>query len=143
MFNFHDRILADVRKSTGIFRNVKPSSGNWKAGSVGLDGVLVAYMVAKEVTTASIWLHTRSVQPNSAGLHLLKENEVEIQALLKGHELTWREQETSSLDVSIEGIGWGIENAEAKGQLLDVLEVFTFVAKKYVPHLRTLLKKSE
>ena len=143
MFNFHDRMLIDVRQATGIFRNVKPSSGNWKAGSVGLGGVLVAYMVAKEVTTASIWLHSRSAQANSAGLHLLKENEKEIQELLKGHELTWREQETSSLDVSIEGIGWGVENSEAKSQLLNVLEVLTSIAKKYVPEFRILMKKNE
>jgi len=49
---------------------------------------------------------------------LPKDNEAEIQGYLKGHEFTWREQETSSLDVFIDGIGWGVENSEAKGQLL-------------------------
>ena len=143
MFNFHDRILVDVRQATGIFRNVKASSGNWKAGSVGLSGVLVAYMVAKDVTTASIWMHSRSAQANSACLHLLKDNQAEIQVLLKGHGLTWREQETSSLDVSIEGIGWGVENSQAKKELLKVLEVLTSIAKKYVPEFRTVMKETD
>jgi len=140
IFNFHDQILDDVRQATGIFRNVKASSGNWKAGSFGLSGVQIAYMVAKETTTVSIWFHTRSAQSNKDGLRLLKDNESEIQALLKGHELTWREQETSSLDVSIEGIGWGAENAQAKKELLNVLGALTSTAKKYAPGFRSAMK---
>jgi len=140
IFNFHDQILDDVRQATGIFRNVKASSGNWKAGSFGLSGVQIAYMVAKETTTVSIWFHTRSAQSNKDGLRLLKDNESEIQALLKGHELTWREQETSSLDVSIEGIGWGAENAQAKKDLLNVLGALTSTAKKYAPGFRSAMK---
>jgi hypothetical protein len=141
IFNFHDRMLEDVRQATGIFRNVKASSGNWKAGSVGLSGVLIAYMVAKDVTTASIWVHTRSAQANSACLHLLRENESEVQALLKGHDLTWREQETSSLDISIEGIGWGVDNAQSRKELLTVLGVLTSIAKKFVPEFRVKMKE--
>jgi hypothetical protein len=140
IFNFHDQILEDVRQATGIFRNVKASSGNWKAGSFGLSGVQIAYMVAKETTTASIWFHTRSAQSNRDGLQLLKNNESEIRALLKGHELTWREQETSSLDVSIEGIGWGAENSQSKKELLDVLRALTSTAKKYAPGFRSAIK---
>lgn len=139
IFNFHDQILDEVRQATGIFKNVKSLTGNWKAGSFGLAGVQVAYMVAKDVTTASIWFHTRSAQANKAGLQLLKDNAAEIQQLLKGHDLTWRVQETSSLDVSIEGIGWGSENANARKELLKVLSALTAVAKKYAPELRTAM----
>jgi hypothetical protein len=143
IFTFHDQILEDVRQATGIFRNVKASSGNWKAGSFGLSGVQVAYMVAKDVTTASIWFHTRSAQLNIAGLQVLKNAEAEIQTSLKGHALTWREQETSSLDVSINGIGWGVDNAQAKKELLNVLGVLTSIAKKYSPEFRTVMKEAD
>jgi len=143
IFTFHDQILEDVRQATGVFRNVKASSGNWKAGSFGLSGVQVAYMVAKDVTTASIWFHTRSAQLNIAGLQVLKNAEAEIQTSLKGHALTWREQETSSLDVSINGIGWGVDNAQAKKELLNVLGVLTSIAKKYSPEFRTVMKEAD
>lgn len=143
MFNFHDRILDDVRQVTGIFKNVNPSSNPWKAGSFGVSSVQIAYIVAKDATTASIWIHSRSVRANSAGLHLLKENEAEIQSLLKGHDLNWREQETSSLEISIAGIGWGVENAQKKKELLNVLGALTSIAKKYVSEFRSVMKATE
>lgn len=136
IFNFHDQILDDVRQATGLFKNVKSLAGNWKAGSFGLSGVQIAYMVAKEVTTASIWIHTRSARANVAGLTVLKKCATEIETKLKGHSVTWREQETSSLDVEIRGIGWGAENAEARKDLLRVLGLLTEIAKKYEPDLR-------
>jgi hypothetical protein len=78
-----------------------------------------------------------------AGLQVLKNAETEIQSSLEGHALTWREQETSSLDVSINGIGWGVDNAQAKKELLNVLGVLTSIAKKYVPEFRTVMKEAE
>ncbi len=136
IFNFHDQILDDVRQVTGLFKNVKSLTGNWKAGSFGLSGVQIAYMVAKDVTTASIWIHTRSARSNVAGLTVLKKYATEIETKLKGHSVSWREQETSSLDVSIQGIGWGAENVEARKDLLRVLGLLTEIAKKYEPDLR-------
>lgn len=140
IFNFHDQILDDVRQATGIFKNVKSLTGNWKAGSFGLSGVQIAYMVAKDATTASIWFHTRSARSNVAGLKVLKDNEAEIKATLKSQSLQWREQETSSLDVSIQGIGWGSENPEARKEFLRVLAALTEVAKKYEPKLRDAMR---
>lgn len=136
MFNFHDQVLDDVRRATGIFKNVKSLSGNWKAGSFGISGVQIAYMVAKDVTTASIWFHTRSARSNVAGLKVLKDNEAEIQGKIKGQSVSWREQETSSLDVSIQGIGWGGENPQARKELLRVLGVLTEIAKEYEQKIR-------
>ena len=136
MFNFHDQVLDDVRRATGIFKNVKSLTGNWKAGSFGISGVQIAYMVAKDVTTASIWFHTRSARSNVAGLKVLKDNEAEIQGKIKGQSVSWREQETSSLDVSIQGIGWGGENPQARKELLRVLGVLTEIAKEYEPKIR-------
>ena len=54
--------------------------------------------------------------------------------------LQWREQETSSLDISIQGIGWGSENSEARKELLRVLAVLTDVAKKFEPKLRDAMR---
>jgi hypothetical protein len=136
IYNFHDRILDDVRQATGIFKNVKSLTGNWKAGSFGLTGVQIAYMVAKDITTASIWFHTRSAKSNIAGLKVLKDKSVEIEAMLKGQSITWREQETSSLDVSVQGVGWGSEDPRARKELLRVLAVLTESAKKFEPELR-------
>jgi hypothetical protein len=143
LFNFHDRTLDDVRQATGIFRNVKSLTGNWKAGSFGISGVQIAYMVAKEVTTASIWFHTRSSKANLAGLTVLKQNAAEIQKELDGRNLTWREQETSSLDVAIEGIGWGSESPESRKELLEVLATLTSTAKKYITEMRDAINSAE
>jgi hypothetical protein len=143
LFNFHDEILDDVRQATGIFRNVKSLTGNWKAGSFGLSGVQIAYMVAKDVTTASIWLHTKSSKANVAGLAVLKDKADEIQEKLSGKSLVWREQETSSLDVSVDGIGWGLESPGARKELLDVLAALTATAKKYTPELRAAIESAD
>ncbi len=143
LFNFHDRTLDDVRQATGIFRNVKSLTGNWKAGSFGISGVQIAYMVAKEVTTASIWFHTRSPKANIAGLTVLKQNAAEIQKELHGRNLTWREQETSSLDVPIEGIGWGSESPESRKELLEILAILTSTAKKYITEMRDAINFAE
>jgi hypothetical protein len=143
LFNFHDQFLDEVRQATGIFRNVKSLTGNWKAGSFGIGGVQIAYMVAKDVTTASIWFHTRSSRKNSAGLTVLKNNVLDIQKMLGNHNLTWREQETSSLDVSVEGIGWGSENRVARRELLEILAALTAIAKKYTPELREAISSVE
>lgn len=140
IFNFHDQILDDVRKATGIFKNVKSLTGNWKAGSFGLSGVQISYMVAKDVTTASIWFHSRSARSNVAGLKVLKDNEAEIEAKLKGQSLSWREQETSSLDVAIQGIGWGCDDPGARKELLRVLAALTEIARKYEPKLREAMQ---
>jgi hypothetical protein len=142
IFNFHDQFLPEVRKVTGIFKNVKPSSGNWKAGSFGLGAVQIAYMVAKDVTTASIWIHTRSKEANSRGLAVLKRKQSEIEKLVKGEEMLFREQETSSVDISINGIGWGAESPEARTKLLSVLGALTDIAKLYESELRKALEGS-
>jgi len=134
--------FTEVRKVTGIFKNVKPSSGNWKAGSFGLGAVQIAYMVAKDVTTASIWIHTRSKEANSRGLAVLKRKQSEIEKLVKGEEMLFREQETSSVDISINGIGWGAESPEARTKLLSVLGALTDVAKLYESELRKALEES-
>jgi hypothetical protein len=143
LFNFHDQFLDEVRQATGIFKNVKSLTGNWKAGSFGLGGVQIAYMVAQDVTTASIWFHTRSSRANIAGLTVLKNNISDIQKLVGNHSLTWREQETSSLDVSVEGIGWGSDNATARKELLRILAALTAIAKKYMPELRDAISSVE
>lgn len=140
IYNFHDQILDDVRQATGIFKNVKSLTGNWKAGSFGLAGVQIAYMVAKDMTTVSIWFHTRSAQSNVLGLKVLKDNSAEIETKIKGQSISWREQATSSLDVSIQGIGWGTENAQTRKELLRVLAVLTEIAKKYEPKLREAMR---
>ena len=88
------------------------------------------------MTTVSIWFHTRSAQSNVLGLKVLKDNSAEIETKIKGQSISWREQATSSLDVSIQGIGWGTENAQARKELLRVLAVLTEIAKKYEPEIR-------
>jgi len=143
LYNFHDQILDDVRQATGIFRNVKSLTGNWKAGSFGLAGVQVSYMVARDVTTASIWFHTRSSKANLAGLAVLKDKTDEIQSKLTGRSLMWREQETSSLDIAVEGIGWGTEQPGARKELLNVLAVLASLAKKYTPELRAAIDSAD
>ena len=142
IFNFHDQFLPEVRKVTGIFKNVKPSSGNWKAGSFGLGAVQIAYMVAKDVTTASIWVHTRSKEANSRGLGVLKSKHSDFENLLKGDEIVFREQETSSMDISVNGIGWGADDSDAREKLLKVLGVLTDAAKRYEPELRKALEST-
>jgi len=145
LFNFHDRILDEVRQATGVFKNVKSLTGNWKAGSFGLSGVQIAYMVAKDVTTASIWFHTGSANANSAGLAVLRDNSAYIEEKLKGRGsgLNWREQETSSLDVSVDGIGWGSESIEARKELLNILAALTSIAKKLLPELRAAMNSAD
>ena len=100
-------------------------------------------MVAKDVTTASIWFHTRSSKANLAGLAVLKSKTDEIRAKLTGKSLIWREQETSSLDVAVEGIGWGTENPGARRDLLNVLAVLATIAKKYTPELRAAIDSAD
>jgi len=100
-------------------------------------------MVARDVTTASIWFHTRSSKANIAGLTILKNNISDIQKLVGNHSLTWREQETSSLDVSVEGIGWGSNNTTARKELLGILAALTAIARKYTPELREAISSVE
>jgi hypothetical protein len=140
LFNFHSQFLPDLREATGIFRNVKPSSNNWKAGSIGLSGVRVTYNVSKNSAMASIWLHVGDAKLNSVALKVFKNNSVDVEKMLGSFVPLWREQGTSSIDVLVEGIGWAFpENLAARSQLLDVLSKLTAIAKKYEPELRNAI----
>jgi hypothetical protein len=143
LFNFHDQMLPDIRTATGIFRNVKPSSNNWKAGSFGMSSVQIGYKVAKDVTTVSIWVHSRSKESNSRGLAVLKANDLEIRKRLGSAEFVYREQETSSIDVSVSGIGWGAGEEKARAELLRVLRELTEIAKQSEIELRQALAAVE
>jgi hypothetical protein len=144
LFNFHAQFLPDLREATGIFRNVKPSSNNWKAGSIGLSGVRVTYNVSKNSVIASIWLHVGDAKLNSDALNVFKNNSADVQKMLGKFVSVWREQGTSSIDVLIEGIGWAYpDNLGARNQLLDVLSKLTAIAKKYEPELRNAISESE
>lgn len=144
MFNFHDQFLPEVRQVTGMFRNVKPSSNNWKGGYFGLSGVAVTYNVSKSSVFASIWITASSSTKNAAALQVLKKNESDIKKILGRHEPTWRVQETSSVDISIDGIGWATPDDKAlRSQLLDVLKAFAQIAKKYEPELRKAISEAE
>ena len=143
MFNFHDQFLPEVRQVTGMFRNVKPSSNNWKGGYFGLSGVAVTYNVSKSSVFASIWITAGSSTKNAAALQVLKNNESDVKKILGKHVPTWRVQETSSVDVSIDGLGWANPDDKAlRGQLLDVLNAFAQIARKYEPELRRVLSES-
>ena len=144
LFNFHAQFLPDLREATGIFRNVKPSSNHWKAGSIGLSGVRVTYNVSKHSTMTSIWLHVGTAKLNSDALGVLKSKSADIEKMLGSFVPTWREQETSSIDVTVDGIGWASpDNASARKNLLDVLTKLTAIAKKYEPELRKATSESE
>ena len=143
MFNFHDQFLPDVRDATGMFKNVKPSSNNWKAGSFGLSGVQVTYNVSKRSTFASIWISAGSSAINAAGLAALRSHEKDIQVLLKGFDISWRVQETSSLDLAVDGIGWGgTEESGARESLLRGLTTLATIARTYEPELRAAISQA-
>jgi len=143
IFNFHDQFLPDVRTATGMFKNVKSSANNWKAGSFGLGGVQVTYNVSKQSTFASIWIAAGSSSINSAGLEALRRHEQDIKSLLKGFDVSWRVQETSSLDISIEGVGWGgTDHSGARDRLLQGLTALATIARKYEPELRLAIDEA-
>ena len=74
----------------------------------------------------------------------LKNNESDVKKILGKHVPTWRVQETSSVDVSIDGLGWANPDDKAlRGQLLDVLNAFAQIARKYEPELRKVINEAE
>lgn len=144
LFNFHAQLLPDLREATGIFRNVKPSSNHWKAGSIGLSGVRVTYNVSKHSVMASIWLHIGTAKLNSDALAVFKSKSDDVEKVLGRFTPNWREQGTSSMDVFVDGIGWASPDyAPARKDLLDVMVKLTAIARKYEPELRKVISSVE
>lgn len=143
LFNLHEQVLPLLRDKTGIFNNVVASDGSWKAGSFGLSGVQVKYDVAKENVTVQLWLHRRSAEENQAGFDYLQTHATEIENLFKGRQVDWRSQNTSIIEVRVNGIGWGVIHAQEKiNELVDAVSLMHSLGMQFREALRDVMSSN-
>lgn len=144
IFNFHERILPLLRERTGIFRNVVPSGGSWKAGSFGIASVQVKYDVAKDSVGVQLWLHRGNSAENQAGFAYLRSFSSDIELAFAGRQLDWRSQNTSMLETKVNGIGWGTTQTDEKViELVDVVGTMVDIAKIHREGLRSAIRAAE
>lgn len=130
IFNFHERALPLVRERTGIFKNVQPSVGSWKAGSFGVSGVQIKYDVSKEKIAVQLWFHRPDPIENAAAFEYLREHENDVGQILQGRSLEWRSNRTALLEVTVDQIGWGIEATSTSfAEFLDTISDMASVAR--------------
>ena len=92
-YEFHDLMLPLVRKTTGVFKNSKPSSSSsWKAGWFGIGGVAVVYGFLKDYSYAQVWFF-RHGDPEASrrGFEALKAQRVAIENEYSDLEFVWKE----------------------------------------------------
>jgi len=143
IFNFHERMLPLLRQRTKIFTNVVASDGSWKAGSFGISSVQIKYDVAKEQTAVQLWLHRGNLLENKAGLDYLRLHAAEIEKLFQGRQVEWRSQNTSIIEVKVQGIGWGISPSDDKvDELVNVIATMTDFAKQHREKLRDAISNA-
>lgn len=141
IFNFHERMLPLLRERTGIFRNVVPSDGSWKAGSFGISSVQVKYDVAKDSVAVQLWFHRGVAAENHAGLSYLREYAADIQQNFNGRTIEWRDQNTSILETRVVGIGWGTQLTDEKvSEVVEVVAAMADIAKTHKDGLRAAIQ---
>lgn len=131
IYNFHERILPLVRESTGSFNRVNPSTNQWKSGAVGIRGLSVTYGPRRTSTYVQIWFtRVNARAANHAGFEVLRRHVQEIEALFPDYELDWRANDTTILEVIVDGIGYETEPnvnlmsevASVAGRMAQVIE---------------------
>jgi len=137
IFDFHERVLPLVRQRTGIFKNVQPSVGSWKAGSFGISGVQIKYDVSKEKVVVQLWFHRPDPVENVAGLEYLRAREEDLRQLLHDHSLEWRVIGTALLEVTVDRLGWGTESTDSSfDEFLETISSMTTVAQTHRDGIR-------
>tara|TARA_Y100000996_G_scaffold394491_1_gene358892 strand:+ start:188 stop:1471 length:1284 start_codon:yes stop_codon:yes gene_type:complete len=144
LYDFHDRMLPLLRSETGIFKNVKPTASEWKAGTIGIKGINICVSTSKNKTKVQIWLHTGRHTANFAGLEVLEKYQSELEELVSGYELIWFKQKTAYVEVQTDGVGYGTDPSDAEleeiARVAGLLKKFT---SKYQDELREAVNSAE
>ncbi|MEI8051131.1 MAG: DUF4268 domain-containing protein [Actinomycetes bacterium] len=108
---FHNALLPVLRDATGSFKNVTPTTNNWKSGAVGIGGVSVTYGPRKTSTYVQVWFSkANSAKVNHAGLSALEDHRAELEAGLPGFVMNWRRNDaTGILEIIVDGVGYETE----------------------------------
>jgi hypothetical protein len=130
IYDFHERLLPLVREATGSFNRVNPSTNQWKSGAVGIRGLSVTYGPRRTSTYVQIWFARVNARlANHAGLEVLRRHVQQIEELFPDYELDWRANDTTILEVIVDGIGYDTdpdanlmnEVASVAGRMADVI----------------------
>lgn len=141
-YEFHDLMLPMVRKTTGLFRNSRPSaSSDWKAGWFGMGGVAVTYGIRRDTAYTQIWFFRQhDPKASQAGFRFLESQKAQIEEQHPGVKFLWKStgMKFPILEVSIDGLGTGIAFEAVKlRELAEIAGVMAGIVRKYQTEITT------
>ncbi len=138
IYDFFDSLLPMLRASTGVFKEVAPTStSNWIAGAGGMAGVQIAVSVAKSHSTAQIWINRKDEAENHAGLDVLLRYRDEIESQFKNLKVDWRKSKTAIFEVKHDDFGYNDSTEKDQQRLSETAGIVYSFLQDHLEEIRT------
>jgi hypothetical protein len=143
IYNYHETALPILRETTGVYQNVNASKNFWKASGLGLRGLQISVIAAREYTTIQIWMHrSNSPEFNKTIFNVFDSHRAEIEKELSPCALEWKIQNAGIIETVIQGFGYRTENSEKDFRnMAEIAGKMSRCAQRYIPEIKEALSK--